>query len=465
MTLPQDSLLTTLSALLMTGYFPGIVSMIRERGTPTMQAIGTHDTLANYGSNIFRYEVGMSDSARFGAHIQRDFGSPRTGRAASLDYYYDPDEQNPQTQDFRGVDVVAHISNADLEQTRNATEMYNLAQRITKNAFNTLNEAPSYLIHSDKTGRLGTVSAKLDFDSAAYDGASSYTSGATTAWIQVGEHSIGAYKRDMVLETRNTSGALTASEIKVIRVDPINDAIAVQITDKSAAAGTSNLNSIAATDIIYRAGEYNAGFPCAINEICKTDYSGDSSSNWMRKDRLAADNAIFLPEALYRSGASSKEVEIEDLDELGNAYEAVWSKDNHDPLKLIGGLRLIQTLRRNADENAIRVVTVTDSNGERRTGKSRYVHTHPHLGDIEIEGDPTARDDRLILMPRDSIKMMYAGMKGMKVFTNQHGIFDRIDGVNASGGGSKNFKLEASAVMTPVVKDFSQFGAAFNLTA
>lgn len=462
---PQHSLLTDLSDLLMTSYFPGIVDMVRERGTPTMQMIGTESELANMGSNIRRYGVGYADTARAGAHIQRDFKTPNSGRSAKIDYYYDPDDLNPQNQDFRGIDVVAWISNADLEQSKNATEQFNLADRITRNAFNSHNETPSFLIHSDKTGRLGVVSGKRDADAAAYDATTTYTSGSTIAFIQVGEHSIGAYKRDMVLDFYNTSGVLTAAAVKVIRLDTVNDAVIVQITDQSATRGTSNLNSIAATDIIYRSEEKDQGFPCAINEICKEDYSGDSSSNWMRKNRLAADNMIFLPEALYRSGASDKEVEIEDLDELGNAYEAVWNKDPNKALKLVTGLRLSQTLRKNADDNAIRVVPVTDANGERRTGQSRYVHTHPHLGDIEIAGDPTAREDRMILMPADNIKMMYAGRKGMKVFTNQHGIFDRVQGSNAGGGGSKDFKLEASSVMTPVVEDFSQFGCAFNLTA
>ena len=466
MTLPQDSILTTLSGILMTGYFPGLVSMVQEHGTPTMQMIGTMDELANMGSNIVRYEVGASDSARAGAHIQRDFNAPRKSRSATLDFYYDPDNTNPQAQEFRGFDVSTHISRSDMIQARNGNGMYKLVDRNVKHFFSTLNEAPSFLLHSDKSARIGTVTGKKALGTT-YAGAGTYSSGATSATILIGEHSIGAFKRDMVLDIYNASGVLVAGEVRVVRVDTVGGALGIQTTELSAGKGTDNLNSIAATNVIYRADEKDQGFACAINEIVKESYAGDAASNWMRKDRLQADNLIFVPEALNRAGEDDKEIDIEDLDDLANAYEVnnKVSADELGKLRYIAGQKLTQTLRRNAMDSTLSVEPVGGGD-DHKSGIKRYVHTHPVMGDIPIEGDPTAREDRIILAPMDNIKFMYAGKKGPEVLSGTSGnIFERIPGTNAANGGSKDYRAEATFTMTPVVQEFSKFGATFNLTS
>lgn len=464
MTPNYDRLLGSLSGLLMVGYLPYVTSMVMERGTPTMRNIGWEDNIATQGSNFLRIDVGAADSARPNSHVNGDFGGVNKSRTAQLEFLYKPDIEDPDAQEWRAINTGARITAADMDSVSNGNQtLDDLAQRAINQAVDSLNMGPSFMVHSDKTGRLGTVATGGKKAAAlSYTNASAYSNGATTATLKISEHSIGAFKRDMIIDTY-TGSTLSANALRIIRIDPVNDAIVVEATTDTTA---SNLDSIAAADVIYRSGAKGIGFACAFNEIVKTDYSGDSSSPWLRKDRTTAANYIYVPEHIARMGETAKEVEITDLTQLGDSMEPLMDGDgNAQTYHAYMGPRMLQTLRENADDSQLRVVMGETDGGTRKVGASKIVFTHPTLGDIELEGDPSAREDRILLTPEGVFKFWAAGSKEMRVFTGQNGMWDRVEGNNANGGGTKEWKFEADKVMTLLCNRFDKIGASLNLTA
>ncbi|MCP4645601.1 MAG: hypothetical protein GY851_34470 [bacterium] len=463
MTLNYDTILGSLSGLLMVGYFPHVTSMVQERGTPTMKNIGWDDSLATQGSNFMKIEVGAADSGRPSAHILGDFGTPNKSRTAQLEYKYLPNSTDPQAQEFRVINTAARINAAEMDSVMNGNQtLDDLAARAMNQAVDSLNMAPSFMVHSDKNGGLGTVGVKKDF-ALGYGAAGTYTSGATSATLTLSGHSIGAFKRDLIIDIYN-GDSMVADNLRIIRMDPINDAVMVEITTDSTVA---NLDSIAATHTIYRSGAKGVGFACAFNEIVKTDYSGDSSSPWMRLDRTLPANSIYVPEHIHRLGeTTSKQVEITDLSALADSMEPYIDGDNNRPTyRDYMGTRMLQTLRDNTDDSQIRVVDGSTDNGTRKVGASKIVFTHPVLGDIELEGDPCAREDRMLLVPDGVVKFKAAGNKEMRVFPGENGVWGRVPGANANGAGTKEWKFEADKVMTMVCSRFDQIAASVKLTA
>lgn len=463
MTTPSyDRILGSLSGLLMVGYLPYVSSMVMERGTPTMKNIPWEESLATQGSNFLRIDVGAADSARPSAHVNGDFGGVNTSRTAQLEFLYKPDVLDSDAQDWRAINTGARITAADMDNVANGQETTDdLAVRAINQAVDSLNYGPSFMVHSDKTGSLGAVDAKKAA-ALSWTNAGVYST-ATTATLKIGtEHSIGAFKRDMIIDTY-TGATMSADSLRIIRVDPVNDALVVEITSDST---VTDLDAITAADIIYRSGSKGIGFACAFNEIVKEDYSGDSSSAWLRKDRTLSANYIYVPEHIARMGETAKQAEISDLTVLGNSMEPfVDAEGMQKAYHAYMGPRMLQTLRDNADDSQIRVVDGETDGGVRKVGSQKIVFTHPTLGDIELEGDPSAREDRMLLNPDGCFKFWAAGSKEMRTFTGQNGVWDRVEGNNANGGGTKEWKFEADKVMTLICTDFSKVAASLNLTA
>ena len=440
------------------------IELMQRFGSPTMSFIQRQERNLQQGSNPIRFYLGGHDSVRTKVNAQANFHAPSKARSAQLDVKFVPNTDDPDDTDVRTFNGVARITQADMDEVLNGRDHeVDFAERFLSQANADINNRATFLFHSDKSGAIGEIDTGGVLDEAlSFDEASSYTNGSTSATIKIKGMSKGRFPRDMLIDIYD-GDVLSADALRIVRVAH-GDTIVVEATEDTT---VSNLDLVDAGDKVYRTGDKDSGAPGALNEVIKESYS--SGESWFRLDRTQAANMHYVPEVRLRAGLSDEMVNLSHLTDLSNEVEGkydAFSLEDSPDYKAVMGLALKQTLLREADGQSIRVVEGDTNDGSFRSGRARAVHQTSGVGEVELVGDKFARNDRMIMLPSDAIKMAETASGGMTVYTNQvGGMFDRVESGSSDGGGTKEWKYEADTKLAFIPNRVIDTAAVFNLTA
>ena len=224
-----------------------------------------------------------------------------------------------------------------------------------------------------------------------------------------------------------------------------------------------NCDSIANNHVIYRSGEKDQGFLTSFGEIFKeTISSGDS---WVGGvDRSTIENMYLIPQMFRRNASTTVVAGQSQLDQAAEALAYQAGKDRTKPMTAIAGNKLITTIRNSIANHSISMNSST-SNATHKFGNTGVSYVHPELNEIELVGDHTARNDRLIMLDTSDIEIFYGAMRGVEILTRNQGfgLFERMEGTNSVRGGSKIFKVEGTSWMTPIVHGMHRMVCIHNL--
>jgi hypothetical protein len=402
--------------------------------------------------------TGRTDSARGSRSTLSDMGAARNMNSAKVVLRHTP--ATPGTNDFTRFSVACEISDHDLERSSNAPESaVSIMEKVEEYAFDNLDFTRAFMLHADADGKWADQNgAQRNPDGNDYATATTYTPGATAAWVAVDGGSIAAFE-DNTYWDFYTNDTLLADEVVVRDRDIAGSAILVELT---AASTVSNLNALTNNAAIYRAGEKGNGYRGSLKEWFATPPSGDSFLGGI--DRRSTEHAYMKILGIRRNAAPAKFKESH-LDELALAMQ--YQEETEDQAKVVvAALDLVQSLRRDIANGAQRLEQAT-SVGEYMFGSNALSYIHPHFGKIAIAGDPMAPPGEAKFLTAESWTIIPAVKRDFSwTPPNQGGgPWFRKSGTLPNGGKQLIWRKEGYGIDTVYCYKPRVNGGIFNLTA
>jgi len=453
-----ESRLTNLSDALRSQYDPEVPDMAYRLGSPTSRIIRPSDRVT-MASDWYQMVTGHADSSRAGKSLDADFGAPRKGTVSKIQIRLD--EQVSAANDFRRVDAIARLSRFDVMHMNNPESAVNIAEKVTMDSTESVNETSTILMHADKTAQIGTVDGTpKNNDSENFSAATTYTSGATEARITLAGNSVGIYSPNMYLDFYTSAGVLIANGVRITDVNVSDYSCGLALTDES---NQADLDNLADTHYIYRSGEKDCGFLGGFGEAMKgTIASGDSWFGGV--DRSTSSYRHLLPVKINSTGSATA-ISKSHLDQMASKLGYRMREESGVATVWLGGVDLAEQLRQDIGNEAL-VNTTAEDNGQYTFGELGVTYMHPTVGRVTILGDAAAKNDKCMLLNPEDWEMLHGYSKGIEIVTGGAGMGDweRVPGENTVGGGSMYYRREGYSVKTPYCKKLNRQALLDNMT-
>jgi len=393
-----------------THYVPGIVDKIKRHGRTTRFI-----ELSKRPLDGMRMEFELKRFPNRGVTATKDLMATMPAHRPGLFTRFQLrfDHTDPNANDFMMLQAGVITTLWDIEKKMDSMWKgdVNFIEKDIQEIIDDFSEAMARHVHLPTDGKLATIAGIKNDNVFTYSSATSYTTGNTTAAIQVDATSMAKLAEGQFIEIRSAAGALRRNNIRITSCQPHQKVIHVQATSDTVDGGGAaalNFNSVAATDVVYISGSYNVGVPGSLNGFFDetVPYFRDTSGNAIT--RTGAQNPTYKQLMPYRIATAAANTDLTEshlrsVGELlahkegdGNAVVrrlAIMARDGYNQMVKLG------------KDSATRLIPALESQvGQQLNlafGFDGYVFHDPNIGPIAAVVDDFAEYGKIRFLDRE----------------------------------------------------------------
>jgi hypothetical protein len=431
------TVLGDLSDLLKELYFPELIEVSYRHGNLFTRMFAPRSEPVKGDGENFKFETAKGDTIRFSRSPLRDFAAPRPFQADELKVRF---SENSATNDFSEISGSGQVSHLDIINAAGSEgSIVKMAERIVKQVREDFQDKLALHHNIDQTAKVALVNGtRKNNDSWYMDGASSYTTDATSMRCYIDGGSIAAFKPGRVFDIYDSSGNLHFAGAEVTDINADDGSVGFERHDEDS---TADFDDVADNDIFYLSGERNAGmYGMAAWMSRPTD--GETFIGGV--DRSDADKRYMIPQAT-REGASAAVFSKSHFDDAAIAAGFVYEEDA--PVTILADPKLTQAIRNEFGEDAFVQIPTGDDRMKRfaNIGSMGLNYQHPQYGIVKVMQDALVTPNSVrILTPADWL-MLYYGYKGLQFMPTGEGqgVWYRMESDTPGNGKSKYYKCDA----------------------
>jgi hypothetical protein len=419
------------------------------------------------GMNVQK-RIGALHSASVSRNFYADPVQSRSYAVGKFKARFNPEE--PSENDFTTIDNATEFGLAELERKANgkAHSLGDFVAEIGDQMLADDSETMAKYRNLPQSGQIGAIATGgglVADDDITYEGASSFSSGATGRIKLTSATPIAMFPRDVLIDVIDSDGSTLNHTLIVNDANPEDNSIGVQAVNSKGErddSGTIAAATLAAGDLVYFHGGLNNGAKSLGAWMVP---NGESSESFFTVDRSVPTNRWMLPVTV--GPAASQTLEYSHLRSLGYALQQKRGKRFEKP-EYIFQLhpKMLETYIDVVNAETILTADST-SRGKRMLehGFQGIMHQDPYFGRVGLEPDEFCPNDRIRAILLGTWMTLHPMSGIFKMLEGHSGYLYRKASSTADGTLSKIYRTDRTGTFCDVCTDIDLNGLVRNVAS